>query len=249
MTAIFINTRPAHYPPYLLTGVAEYALPLLDFVPKKIEQNQLDKIKNNHYNALVFVSPMAVDFFVKIFDPKNLSANLPVIAVGQSTKNSLKNNGINAICPPANAENNEGMLALPIIQSLIAQPTASALIVKGVGGRTVFFEHLTANGVQVDKMDLYERIVPNDLNDKFYQFIQTHHQSTPIFVLVSSEQSFCHWQLVLKNYAIDLKDLNAVYLCLGERLTTLVQSFGVTTRLINDLKNQTIQSCIDNFLL
>lgn len=249
MTAIFINTRPAHYPPYLLTGVAEYALPLLDFFPKKIEQNQLDKIKNSHYNALIFVSPMAVDCFVKIFDPTTMPTHLPIIAVGQATKTALQNNGLTATCPPTNAENNEGMLALPIIQSLIAQPTASALIVKGVGGRTVFFEHLTANGVQVDKMDLYERIVPNDLNDKFYQFIQTHHQSTPIFVLVSSEQSFCHWQLVLKNYAIDLKDLNAVYLCLGERLTTLVQSFGVTTRLINDLKNQTIQSCIDNFLL
>lgn len=249
MTVIFINTRPAHYPPYLLTGVAEYALPLLDFIPKKIEQNQLDKIKNNHYNALVFVSPMAVDFFVKIFDPKNLPANLPVIAVGQSTKNSLENNGINAICPPTNAENNEGMLALPIVQSLIQKSDMSVLMVKGVGGRTVFFEHLTDKGVTVDKMDLYERIVPVDLNDRFYQFIKTYDKSTLVFVLISSEQSFWHWQLVLKNYAIDLKDLNAVYLCLGKRLTTLVQSFGVTTRLINDLKNQTIQSCIDNFLL
>lgn len=249
MPPIFVNTRPTHYPPYTLTGVAVCALPLLDFALKEADNRQLTQLKNGNYHALIFVSPMAVDCFVKIVDPAIIPAHLPIIAVGQATKIALQNNGLTAICPPANAENNEGMLALPIIQSLIAQPSASVLMVKGVGGRTVFFEHLTANGVQVDKMDLYERIVPTDLNDRFYQFIQTYHQSTPIFVLISSEQSFCHWQLVLKNYAIDLKDLNAVYLCLGERLTTLVQSFGVATQLINDLKNQTIQSCIDNFLL
>lgn len=239
---IFINTRPTQYPPYQLVGVMEHCVPLLAFIQKNIDRHQLDKLKNGHYNAIVFVSPVAVDCFVQRFDPSHLPCDLPIIAVGQATKIALKNNKLTAICPPANAENNEGMLALPQIQALIGTPNTAVLMCKGVGGRTVFAKHLQDNGVVVDGLDLYERVIPNDLTDHLKNALKSIEQSPNAqrFVLISSEQSFEHWRMGLSALNLNLHELDVVYLCLGKRLTTLVQRFGRRVKCLDNLNKHTL---------
>ncbi|WP_368039515.1 uroporphyrinogen-III synthase, partial [Psychrobacter sp. DAB_AL32B] len=109
-----------------------------------------------------------------------------------------------------NIANNEGMLAMPEIESL--QAGDKLLVWRGLGGRRLLVDTLQARGVHIDSIAWYERTMPIDAMAQYQQWLvqllvqqslpQTLsvEQPKPI-VIISSGTAFEHWESVVKALA------------------------------------------------
>lgn len=204
-----------------------------------------------------------------------LIAPSQIIAVGQATATVLNQAKIEPtsyqVLQPEVA-NNEGMLAMPEIESL--QSGDKLLIWRGLGGRRLLVDTLQARGVHIDSIEWYERTMPIDARSQYQQYQQDFfahdkernaqsNQSKPI-VVVSSGVAFEHWKhivegaqvetLVLKpdtdaiEYAkksLPLALTDFVYVVLGERLAKMVAAEHLSYWRVEDLAPDTILSAIN----
>ena len=162
----------------------------------------------------------------KTTERQNLSAPSHLIAVGEATAAVLNEAKIKAasyhVLQPRVA-NNEGMLAMPEIDSL--QAGDKLLVWRGLGGRRLLVNTLQARGVHIDSIAWYERIMPHEAYRQYNQWLQqfstaasvpsplsseavpaaprtTQHpkpipkQSKPV-VIISSATAFEHWRQVV----------------------------------------------------
>ncbi|WP_198336183.1 uroporphyrinogen-III synthase [Psychrobacter celer] len=162
----------------------------------------------------------------KTTERQNLSAPSHLIAVGEATAAVLNEAKIKAasyhVLQPRVA-NNEGMLAMPEIDSL--QAGDKLLVWRGLGGRRLLVNTLQARGVHIDSIAWYERIMPHEAYRQYNQWLQqfstaasvpsplsseavpaapstAQHpqpiskQSKPI-VIISSATAFEHWRQVV----------------------------------------------------
>ena len=137
------------------------------------------------YQALVIVSPTAATSGLAVWQAleherqaqlaevnnsaqkdvsfKGLTAPSHLIAVGEATAAVLNDAKLDAtnyqVLQPLIA-NNEGMLAMPEIDSL--QAGDKLLVWRGLGGRRLLVNTLQARGVHIDSIAWYERKMPND---------------------------------------------------------------------------------------
>ena len=99
----------------------------------------------------------------KTTERQNLSAPSHLIAVGEATAAVLNEAKIKAasyhVLQPRVA-NNEGMLAMPEIDSL--QAGDKLLVWRGLGGRRLLVNTLQARCVHIDSIAWYERIMPHE---------------------------------------------------------------------------------------
>lgn len=232
---IFINTRPANRAKPLTDflqsqGVTVIDLPLLELVACELSRQERHCLNQvNCYQALIFISETAVYHFFDFIQNHHieLNPNLAVITVGQKTADIFKNAwqklytlSPNVITPSQFnlPENNEGLLELPVIQSL--QKNATILMLKGKDGRTLFKDSLLEKGIQIDEVDFYQRIFPASSHAIFQDFYQ---QSLPfqtlpknIAVLISSLTAWQHWRALCGT--LKLSEQAFVYLVLQSRL-------------------------------
>ncbi|MGP5529928.1 uroporphyrinogen-III synthase, partial [Psychrobacter celer] len=162
----------------------------------------------------------------KTTERQNLSAPSHLIAVGEATAAVLNEAKIKAasyhVLQPRVA-NNEGMLAMPEIDSL--QAGDKLLVWRGLGGRRLLVNTLQARGVHIDSIAWYERIMPHEACRQYNQWLQqfstaasvpsplsseaipaapstAQHpkpipkQSKPV-VIISSATAFEHWRQVI----------------------------------------------------
>lgn len=228
-----------------ISGVMVVDLPLLAICDLPITAGVVDKLtawQSGKYNALVITSvesaKRALAYLGDITKP-----NTPMIAVGEATAKCLTNAGFTPILPTT--ANNEGMLALPQISSLGA--TDSVLIWRGVGGRKLLHDTLTARGVQVDVIRWYKRTRPTSLDEQFTKLLPTLQRTpsdAPIYVLISSQMAFEHWQS-LPHDTLDAAH-RYHYLALGERLTHLVHTTypKACVHLLDDLSKEHIEQVL-----
>lgn len=247
MTVHFINTRPSLHCDDTLTqalallDIKSHRLPLLSLcaTPHSVQKQHLNKLLDGQYTLLVVVSITAVHYAKHHLDPQMLKSlqaqirqnRLTVVAVGEGTAKALADLGIHAQTPEHMS--NEGMIQMSHIQHLLhAPPPKKALFWRGAGGRTVLFDTLVAHGVQVDSTVWYERRKPNHLTHDLNQLLNTIHPHEHIFVLISSEMAFSHWQQTAKptHHAI-------TYLCLGTRLYNLVGQEKLPRLRLNNLSH------------
>lgn len=258
----FINTRP-NYQAYddteysLGQGVQIWRIPLLQIVAyqNNIIKNQIDRLLAGHYQLLVMISPIAVNEFANRLNHAQIAqlqtwlttGKLTIIAVGNATKNSLKNIGLAAHSPPS--ENNEGMMAMPLVKDLLKkhQTTPQAvLFCKGVGGRTKFINFLKNQSIMVDEMVLYERVCPSNLSTQMRDFFYQQ-QKTPnafVAVLISSQQTFLHWHTTILQMEQMAWANDCTYICLGERLGGIVKEVFDKVQVVGDLKNKTLATTL-----
>ncbi|WP_350582556.1 uroporphyrinogen-III synthase, partial [Pseudomonas sp. HY2-MNA-CIBAN-0224] len=144
------------------------------------------------YQALVIVSPTAAASGLAMWQALEVERQKPnkttelvesalmaletpshLIAVGDATAAVLNN----AQLPGASYQvrqpsiaNNEGMLAMPEIESL--QAGDKLLIWRGLGGRRLLVDTLQARGVHIDSIAWYERIMPEDAQSQYEQWLQ-----------------------------------------------------------------------------
>jgi len=208
---------------------------------------------------------------------ESLSLSSPLIAVGEATAAEFNQVNIDTtdyqILQPETA-NNEGMLAMPEIDSL--QAGDKLLIWRGLGGRRLLVDTLRARGVYIDSIAWYERTMPIDAMAQYQQWQRTfltHHttsdtallQQTKPIVVISSAAAFEHWSNIVDdkqsktvekeqntNVVVDtaqrlsltLKDFS--YVVLGERLANMVAAQQLSYWRVEDLSPDTILSAVNS---
>lgn len=187
------------------------------------------------YKAVVIVSPtaaasglaawQALEREYKTLHAMDASANTaiseslkvpsPLIAVGDATAavlNGVKLDTTSHQVRQPKIANNEGMLAMPEIESL--QAGDKVLIWRGLGGRRLLVDALQARGVHIDSIAWYERTMPIDAMALYETWLQSFlaqnaeqiatlpEQSKPI-VVVSSGTAFEHWTHVVDECSVN----------------------------------------------
>ncbi len=253
---IFINTRPTPRAQPLSEflqhrGISVVDLPLLELVAMPLNNasrqalGQLCQVK-----VVILVSEEAVYYGLKTLSSlTNLAtvATFPItwLAVGQktaacfaSTWQQLSTSLAPQVIFPQDKrqQNNEGMLAMPVIRAL-AQGDAVQLW-RGVGGRALLAETLALRGVEVRLINLYQRSLPHDTRQQFCQWQPPTH--SPCVVLISSLAAWQHWQQLVAASSQLLSSYE--YLVLQQRVASLIHqqfaALGVTV--IDDLQPRTI---------
>ena len=242
---ILINTRPIHRGDAIrqMTSVMVVDLPLLEIrslLISECKQAMMMQFCQGAYDALVITSVesarRALDYLhTHLLDLPIHQPNTPIIAVGAATAQVMQAYGFDVILPQT--ANNEGMLAVPQIKRLTTHDRV--LIWRGIGGRRLLHDTLTAKGVHIDAIEWYERATPLDLLDSFTTILPT--LPSHAHVIISSEMAYQAWA------SLPHHGTAYHYLALGERLARIIRTHEPTAiiSMIDDLSTQAIGRAID----
>ena len=155
-------TRPAHQAAGLCglieshNGVA-IGFPALEILPpvdQALPASQLHQASG----IVIFVSPNAVQFGLRLLGDERLSPELTLGAVGNATAKALTDAGYRVDLVPQGRYDSEGLLALPALRRVAGKPV---LIVRGVGGRPLLGESLQQRGADLVYAEVYRRACPD----------------------------------------------------------------------------------------
>ena len=278
-------------------GMSVIDMPMLTLEARSTTEQDMGLMRQwfaGDYQALVIVSPTAAASGLSVWQAleherhaqkssenasqqketgfTGLEAPSHLIAVGEATAAVLNGAKLAAssyqVLQPLIA-NNEGMLAMPEIDSL--QAGDKLLVWRGLGGRRLLVDTLQARGVHIDSIAWYERKMPADAMTQYeqwqMQFLtqQSLQQTTtavapqkPI-VIVSSGTAFEHWEAIVKavaakvveskssmdkptHPALQLNDF--AYVVLGARLANMVARQQLSYWRVEDLAPATILAAI-----
>ncbi|MFZ2843853.1 uroporphyrinogen-III synthase [Psychrobacter sp.] len=202
-----------------------------------------------------------------------LAAPSHLIAVGEATAavlNEIKSSSTNYEVLQPTIANNEGMLAMPEIESL--QAGDKLLVWRGLGGRRLLVDTLQARGVHIDSIAWYERKMPIDAMAQYQEWLvpllaqQSLQQTISVqplkpIVIVSSGTAFEHWESIVRAVAdqglesISNQDMTVIaplelsdfaYVVLGERLANMVAEQQLSYWRVEDLAPETILAAINS---
>jgi uroporphyrinogen-III synthase len=86
-------------------------------------------------------------------------------------------------------DDSEALLALPALQQAIVAPAPRVLILRGEGGREFLAERLRSQGVSVDYLPLYRRVLPQYAPGELSRQVRAERLNG---LVVSSGQGFQH---------------------------------------------------------
>ncbi|MBB3106558.1 uroporphyrinogen-III synthase [Psychrobacter luti] len=277
-------------------GMSVIDMPMLTLESRATTEQDMGLMRQwfaGDYQALVIVSPTAAASGLAVWqalenerqaqksernvsehkesDLKNVKAPSHLIAVGEATAAVLNDCKLDIasyqVLQPLIA-NNEGMLAMPEIESL--QAGDKLLVWRGLGGRRLLVDTLQARGVHIDSIAWYERIMPAGAMAQYEQWHaqfltqQSLQQTTSVaqpkpIVIVSSGTAFEHWEAIVKAVAAkvveskssmdkpahpELQLTDFAYVVLGERLANMVARQQLSYRRVEDLAPATILAAI-----
>ena len=275
-------------------GMSVADMPMLTLEARPTTEQDMGLMRQwfaGDYQALVIVSPTAAASGLAVWQAleherhaqkssenasqqketgfTGLKAPSHLIAVGEATAAVLNDAKLAVssyqVLQPLIA-NNEGMLAMPEIDSL--QAGDKLLVWRGLGGRRLLVDTLQARGVHIDSIAWYERKMPADAMTQYEewqtQFLtqQSLQQTTSVaqpkpIVIVSSGTAFEHWEAIVKAVAAKasesnkdkianspLKLNNFAYVVLGERLANMVARQQLSYWRVEDLAPVTILAAI-----
>ena len=223
MSTLLINTRPKHRGQAIrqMTGMPVIDLPLLDIQTLPMTETKASMMRawlDHDYDVLVVTSvESALEYLDKLHGGHHWQSklpNAPIVAVGLATAKVLTDRGLPVVL--LRVTNNEGMLAMTEIRSLISG--SRVLIWRGAGGRKLLHETLKARGVQIDVIRWYERFIPMDLMDNFQKNLKIINEKADVFVIISSEMAYQAWRRLPHHRQYH-------YLALGERLKNIIHAY------------------------
>ena len=277
-------------------GIAVIDMPMLTLDSRATTAQDMGLMRQwfaGDYQALVIVSPTAAASGLAVWQAlecqaqkscenvsaqketelKALKAPTHLIAVGEATAAVLNDTKLDAasyqVLQPLIA-NNEGMLAMPEIESL--QAGDKLLVWRGLGGRRLLVDTLQARGVHIDSIAWYERKMPSDAMAQYEEW-QTQFLAQPSLqqtssvvqpkpiVIVSSGTAFEHWETVVKAVAAKVVESKSsmdkpahpalqltdfAYVVLGERLANMVARQQLSYWRVEDLAPTTILAAINS---
>jgi len=159
-----LGTRAAHQSQRLEQLVRAQGGALLNFPVLEIQERGISALEKSRlqqleqYDLAFFISSNAVKFALKLIDGKiERFQNLCCVAVGEATANCLAEQGIRQSLAPQTGFNSEAILELDALQDLSGK---RSLIFRGEGGRELLANSLRQRGAQVDYMEVYRRVLP-----------------------------------------------------------------------------------------
>lgn len=144
-------------------GVASASLPLLAIEPLEETPEQRSLLLDlDRYCAVVVVSKPAARLGLERIDRywPQPPARQDWFAVGAATAAILDDYGLR-VHHPENGDDSEALLALPALARALQVPGPRTLILRGEGGREFLAERLRGQGVAVDYLELYRRVLPD----------------------------------------------------------------------------------------
>lgn len=144
-------------------GVASASLPLLAIEPLEETPEQRSLLLDlDRYCAVVVVSKPAARLGLERLDRywPQPPARQDWFAVGAATAAILDDYGLR-VHHPEDGDDSEALLALPALARALQVPGPRALILRGEGGREFLAERLRGQGVAVDYLELYRRVLPD----------------------------------------------------------------------------------------
>ena len=155
-------TRPQHQAAALVqairaAGGEAFEFPALDIEAVSPDVLDVPLAQISHADIIVFISPNAAHFGMAAIQAAG-RALLPgtVFAVGPGTARALQERGITEVITPP-GQDSEALLALPQLQDVAGK---RVVIVRGVGGRALLADTLTARGAEVLFIECYRRSRP-----------------------------------------------------------------------------------------
>ena len=133
-------------------GFFSIAQPLLTIKPIK-DPITLSKFIHGNYDIVIAVSGNAVESSQLLVE--NNWPNAIYLAIGSSTQKLLANASGREVLSPVDSANSEGLLMLPLLESIEGK---RVLILRGVGGREYLDKILTERGAIVEFLESYKRI-------------------------------------------------------------------------------------------
>ena len=137
-------------------GIFALAQPLLE-VQKTAEFDNASFVFTKTYDYIIAVSRNAVDYTAQALAENSWPVTC-YVAVGKGTQAKLHSVTGQKVVVPKERFDSEGLLALPCLAQL---PDKRILILRGVGGRELLAEILTARGAAVEYYQPYQRIAIN----------------------------------------------------------------------------------------
>lgn len=173
-------------------GIASSCMPLLaiEALPETPEQRAAI-LDLDRYCAVIVVSKPAARLGLELLDrywPQPL-AEQPWFSVGAATAALLDDYGLRVHYPEA-GDDSEALLALPRLgEALAAAHMPRVLILRGEGGREFLAERLHGQGVTVDYLPLYRRLLPDYAAGELAARVRAERLNA---LVVSSGQGFEH---------------------------------------------------------
>ncbi|WP_028863486.1 uroporphyrinogen-III synthase [Psychromonas aquimarina] len=134
-------------------GTAAFAQPLLE-VKQTADFNDIRVLFADRYDYIIAVSPNAVDY-TKLALGDNPWPDASYFAVGKGTQARLTSATGKSVSIPDKRYDSEGLLALPYLSNIQGK---RILILRGLGGRELLSETLTARGAVVEYYQPYQRV-------------------------------------------------------------------------------------------
>jgi uroporphyrinogen-III synthase len=190
-------TRPAEECAALAATLAEQgifssSLPLLAIEAlTETPEQRATILALDRYCAVIAVSKPAARLGLQLLDRywPQPPAVQPWFGVGAATAEILRDYGLTVHCPER-GDDSEALLALPQLQRVLAAAdTPRVLILRGEGGRELLAERLRGQGVTVDYLSLYRRLLPQYPPAALAERVRAERLNG---LVVSSGQGFSH---------------------------------------------------------
>jgi len=155
-------TRPARQAAALVqairaAGGEAFAFPALDVEAVSLDALNEPLARLAEADIAIFISPNAAQFGIAaIRAGGTLPETVEIFAVGPGTARALQAQGVGGVITP-DGQDSEALLALPQLNAVAGK---RVVIVRGVGGRALLADMLTARGAQVGFMECYRRVRP-----------------------------------------------------------------------------------------
>lgn len=153
-------TRPAHQAGNLISGIERAGGRAIAFPVIEIGDMEDDGVlksilaRLDEFDVAIFISPNAVEHAIGRI--KALPAGLRLVVIGKSSLVALKAFGAQDALVPERSDS-EGLLELPELSSVGG---LRIVIFRGVGGREMLGDELTARGAIVEYAECYRRLMP-----------------------------------------------------------------------------------------
>ena len=171
-------------------GVFSHCMPLLAIEALDETPEQRSAFADlQRYCAVIVVSKPAARIGLQLLAQHGApTPDLPWFSVGAATAAVLAEQGLGVHFPDL-GDDSEALLALPALQQAIAAPAPRVLILRGEGGREFLAESLRSQGVSVDYLPLYRRVLPQYAPGELSRQVRAERLNG---LVVSSGQGFQH---------------------------------------------------------
>ena len=160
-------TRPAHQAGPLAEAINKAGgevrlFPALAIGPKPLtgaEREQLQLL--DQVDTAFFISPNAVQHALDAIDKEGITipAEMRLACVGAGSEQALAQRGYSKVIRPEGTFTSEGLLSRPEFSDMHGR---RVIIFRGNGGRELLKQTLQARGAEVNYIECYQRMLPDD---------------------------------------------------------------------------------------